>query len=261
MKNPSRKLTILFLLSAAIILSQTIVFSESGALSPPQKWSDLYIPQHPELNLTLQYSSPLHEGGFPVVMKDLTDDGIPEILFGSDDGILYIWNGSDNDYTPIWNDSIASLNPIVTDYDAIFSIAVGDVDTNTSSLEILVGTVNYITVLNWTGTNCIYERTLELVNTGEMIVSSLIVEDIDNDSCNEIIAAIGRKTNYADNITSHLGQIFVWNATIFHDNPGYWNHQQSGSRSEVDGNWYENMVCYSLITGDPDNDNDTEIIA
>ncbi len=261
MKNPGRKFTILFLLSAAIILSQTIVFSESGALSPPQKWSDLYIPQHPELNLTLQYSSPLHEGGFPVVMKDLTDDGIPEILFGSDDGILYIWNGTDNNYTPIWNDSIASLNPTVADYDEIFSIAVGDIDTNTSSLEILVGTVNYITVLNWTGTSCIHDRTLELVNTGEMIVSSLIVEDIDNDSYNEVIAAVGRKTNYADNITSHLGQIFVWKATTFRDYPGSWNHSQSGSRSEVDGYWYENMVCYSLITGDPDNDNDTEIIA
>ncbi|MFX0096605.1 MAG: hypothetical protein ACFE7E_02470 [Candidatus Hodarchaeota archaeon] len=261
LKSPNKKILFVFLLSTVVILSQAIVFWESGAQSPPQEWSDLYIPQHPELNLTLSYSSSLHQAGFPVVITDLGDGGAPEILFGSDEGILYIWNGSNNVYGPIWNDSVALLNPDVVGMDEIFSIAVGDIDTNTSSIEILVGTVNYITVLNWTGTSCVYDRTIELANVGELIVSSLIVEDIDDDSNNEIIAAVGRKANYADNITSHYGKIFVWKATTFRDYPGSWNHSQSASRSEVEAKWYANYVCYSLITGDPDNDNETEIIA
>ncbi|MFX1486249.1 MAG: FG-GAP-like repeat-containing protein, partial [Promethearchaeota archaeon] len=262
MKIPIRKLTFVFLISLVVMLGQFVVFSESATQPPPQKWSDLYLPQYPEVNETLAYSSSLHEAGFPVVMYDLSGDGVPEILFGSDDGEFYVWNASNNNYAPIWNDNIASLNPTVASKYEIFSVAVGDMDTNTSSLEILVGTVNYITVLTWNGTSCVYNRTVQLaVGGSDMIVSSLIVEDIDNDSYNEIIAAIGRKTNYADNVTSHSGKMFVWKATDFRDNPGDWKQIDATDLNRIKTNWYTNRGCYSLITGDPDNDNKTEIIA
>jgi len=225
----------------------------------PQSLTNYYLPIHPELNQTLNNPSPSHAGGAPIAIADIGDDGVTEVIIGSDNGWLYIYNCVNNNYTLVWNASILALNPNLSPgQEKIYSLAVGEIDTNTITLEILIGSVGHITILEWNGATIDYQRDVHLYLDSK-IVTSIIVDDINTDGINEIIFATG-DGDFVSNI-AHNGELYVFNAIQFRDNPGDWSRVSTKVRNIVKNNWYQSSVAYTAVVGDPDNDGNKEIIA
>jgi hypothetical protein len=251
-----------FFLAAILVVSIMFIsglFITPSNQSPPQYFSDYYIPTYQEDNYSVGVSSTTHDAGIPVLLTDLGNDSSLEIIVGADNGWLYVFNKSDN-LNLITSVDIRTLDMTLTAGEAkIYSLAAGDINNSPLTQEILVGVVGHVSVLTWTGSGFTFIQNIEL-NNDNNIVTSVSIEDINEDGKNEIIAASGNAVYTGS--SPHSGELYAWLSDQFETYPGDWSGSNSKTRNrifQVLGSVYT-LFAYSAITGDPDNDGETEII-
>lgn len=184
-----------------------------------------------------------------VAIGDVDSDGQEEIITGGSyfDGTrevaqLVVWTGTGLavDRLTCW---YWSSNTVIN------SVALGDVDSD-GQTEILTGgsffdgTRNVAQLVAWTGSSLAVDRLTTWYWTGNTVINSVAIGDVDSDGQNEIVT--GGQFNDG---TRDITQLVVW----------------SGSNLVVENiqSWYwtSNTTINSVAIGDVNNDFSSEIIA
>ena len=183
-----------------------------------------------------------------VAIGDVDGDGQVEIVTGGyyNDGVRNIaqlieWNGA--------NLAVDRLTGWYwTSNTVINSIALGDVDGD-SQVEIVTGgyyndgSRNIAQLIEWNGANLAVDRLATWYWTGNTVINSVALGDVDNDMVIEVVTG-----GYYNDGVRNIAQLVEWNgANLAVDRLTTWY-------------WTGNTVINSVAIGDVDGDGQTEVV-
>ena len=183
-----------------------------------------------------------------VAVGDVDGDGATEIVSGGDYYVGTRWQVQ----LCVWDGSTLALEQVTVWYwtgiTRITSVAIGCVDAD-GKVEIVTGgcyddaTVYNAQLCVWSGSTLALEQVSAWYWTGDTLIQSVAVGDVDGDASVEIVTG-GR---YSDGVRS-VAQLCVWSgSTLALEDVTVWY-------------WTSSTYLYSVAVGDVDDDASVEVV-
>ena len=183
-----------------------------------------------------------------VALGDVDGDGQTEIVTGGS----YFDGSRQIAQLCVWNGATLALENVKTWYwtgsTVINSVALGDVD-NDGQVEIVTGGYyndgvrNIAQLVVWAGSNLAVDRLTGWYWTGNTVINSVAIGDVDGDGQIEVVTG-----GYYNDGARNVAQLIEWNGlNLSVDRLAGWY-------------WTSNTVINSVALGDVDNDGQTEVV-
>ena len=183
-----------------------------------------------------------------IAIDDVDSDGLKEIVSAGyyNDGVKNIGQ------LAVWSGRTLALEKVKSRYwigNTVFnSVGIGDVD-NDGQGEIVTGgyffdgTIKVAQLIEWTGADLVVDRLLSWFWTGNTVIDSVAIGDVDNDGQTEITTS-----GFYNNGTQNIAQLIEWKGSNL------------SVERQTEWNKTDNMVINSVAIGDINGDGKIEII-